>query len=118
MLTTINNCLDNSVISHVYSKLTSNEPWLELIQIFESKDEVTKMFLKDKLQTLKMKEGKNVTKHIHKFRSLLQQLAATGATVQGTQAVLSLMRSMPTSYRLFISSFQRQPNLTLQSLIY
>jgi hypothetical protein len=59
VLTIINNCLDNSVISHVKSKLTSNEAWLELIQIFESMDEVTKMFLKDKLQTLKMKEGEN-----------------------------------------------------------
>jgi hypothetical protein len=32
------------------------------------------MFLKDKLQTLKMKEGENVTKNIYKFWSLLQQL--------------------------------------------
>jgi len=37
------------------------------------------MFLKDKLQTLKMKEGENITKHIHKFlylynNSLLQEL--------------------------------------------
>ncbi len=62
----LQSCLDNSVNSHVESKLTSNEAWLELIQIFESKDAVTKMFLKGKLQTLKMKEG-NVTKHIHKF---------------------------------------------------
>jgi hypothetical protein len=34
VLTTINNCLDNSLISHVKSKLTSNEAWLELIQNF------------------------------------------------------------------------------------
>jgi len=51
----------------VESKLTSNEVWLELIQIFESKDVVTKVFLKDKLQTIKMKKGENVTKHIHKL---------------------------------------------------
>jgi hypothetical protein len=65
-LTIINNCLDNSVNSHVESKLTSSEAWLELIQILESKDVVTNMVLKDKLQTLKMK-GENVTKHIHKL---------------------------------------------------
>jgi hypothetical protein len=50
----------------VESKLTSSEAWLELIQILESKDVVTNMVLKDKLQTLKMK-GENVTKHIHKL---------------------------------------------------
>jgi hypothetical protein len=56
------------------------------------------MFLKDKLQTLKMKEGENVTKRIHKFQSLLYQLNATGALVQDVRAALSLMRSMATSY--------------------
>jgi hypothetical protein len=40
------------------------------------------MFLKDKLQTLKMKEGENVTKHIHKIWSLFQQLIVAGTFVQ------------------------------------
>jgi hypothetical protein len=78
---------------------------LELIQIFELKGAVTKMFLKDKLQTLKMKEGENMTKHIHKFLYLLQQFTIARALVQGDKAILSFMRSMLTSYRLFISSF-------------
>jgi len=71
------------------------------------------MFLKKKLQTLKMKESENVTKHIHKFWSLLQQLIVAGTLVQDYEAVLSLMKSMPTSYRLFISSFRQQFNLAI-----
>ncbi len=55
---------------------------MELIQIFELKGAITEMFLKDKLQTLKMKEGENVTKHIHKFWSLFQQLIVAGTLVQ------------------------------------
>jgi len=33
------------------------------------------------------------------------------------EAIICLVRSMPPSYRTFISSLRRQPNLTLQSLI-
>ena len=42
-LTNITNCLDNDIVSHIQSKLTSNEAWQELIRIFESHDAVTKM---------------------------------------------------------------------------
>ena len=60
----INNCLENYIVSHIQSCTTSNLAWQELIKIFESQDALTKMYLKDKLHTLKMKENDNVTKHI------------------------------------------------------
>jgi hypothetical protein len=46
--TIVNNCLDNTVISHVQSKKTSKEAWRSLTYLFESKNVVTKMYLKDK----------------------------------------------------------------------
>ena len=111
-LTIITNCLDNNIVSHIQSKLTSNEAWQELIRIFESHDVVTKMYLKDNIYNLKMKEGENMVRHIHTFRSMCEQLAATDTTLSDEDAVLHLMKSMPSSYRNFISSMRRQPNLT------
>jgi hypothetical protein len=35
------------------------EAWLELNRLFESQDAVTKMFFKDKMQTLQMRKGDN-----------------------------------------------------------
>jgi flagellar biosynthesis/type III secretory pathway chaperone len=43
--------------------------------MFESQDVVTKMFLKDNLQTLEMKDGEIVIKHIQSFQSLLEKLS-------------------------------------------
>jgi hypothetical protein len=43
--------------------------------MFESQDVVTKMFLKDNLQTLEMKDDEIVIKHFRSFRSLLEQLS-------------------------------------------
>jgi translation initiation factor IF-1 len=74
---TINNCLHNNVVSHVQSKASTHEAWLYLNRLCESHYVVvTKIFLKDKMQKLKMKEDDNVTKSIHVFRFLLEQLVA------------------------------------------
>jgi hypothetical protein len=60
----INNFL---VIFHIQSCQTSHEAWEELIKFYEAKDVVIKMHLKNKLQSLKMREIDNVAKHIHSF---------------------------------------------------
>jgi hypothetical protein len=77
----------------------------------------TQMYLKDKVYTLKMKESDNVTEHIHLFRANLHQLTTIGATMLDDKAIICIMSSMPPSYKTFISSLMRQPNLILQSLI-
>jgi hypothetical protein len=77
----------------------------------------TKMYLKDKFYTLKMKESDNITKHIHLFRANLHQLTTIGAAMLDDKAIICIMRSMPPSYKTFISFLMRQPNLTFQSLI-
>jgi hypothetical protein len=60
-----------------------------------------------------MKEGDNVTKHIHNFRSLLEQLSVASPLVSNDEAILSLMRSMPFNFHYLINSMQRVPNLSL-----
>jgi hypothetical protein len=75
------------------------------------------MYLKGKFHTLKMRGSDSVAKHVHLFRTNLHQLTIIGATVLNDETIICLMRSVPPSFRTFISSLRRQPNLTLQSLI-
>ena len=103
-LTIINNCLENSIVSHVQSSKTANQAWTILINIFESQDIVTRMHMKDKLLNLKMKENSSVVKHIHNFKAHLEQLLATGSTLEDSEAVIILMRSLPQDYQSFIRS--------------
>jgi hypothetical protein len=63
---------------------------------------MTKMYLKHKIDTLKTKESDSVTKHIHIFKAHLEQLLAIGSIVPNDEAILTLMRSMPPSYRTYI----------------
>jgi hypothetical protein len=45
---------------------------MEKIDKIVSQDVMTKMYLKDKLHALKMKENDSVTKHIYVFRAHLE----------------------------------------------
>ncbi len=84
-----------------------NKPMiLKIIRLYEAKDVITKMYLRNKLQTLKMGENEFVTKHIHTFRSLLEQLFVVRSLVVD-EDVLSLMGNMPINYKIFISSLKR-----------
>jgi len=64
-----------------------------------------------------LEEGDNVTKHIHGFRSLLEQLSIVGAQAQDDEVIFSLMRSLPSNFWIFISFIGWQFNLTLQYVI-
>jgi hypothetical protein len=105
----ITNCLESNQVSHIIvitSKATSNESWDELCRLYEAQDFVTKMYLKERPTTLKMKENESVTKHIHTFRSLLNQLFVASAPLSDKDSVIALMRSslpgFATSWSLYV----------------
>jgi len=55
---------------------------------------MTKMYQKDKLHTLEMKENDSVTKHIHIFQFHLKQLLATCVIVLDDEIIFVLMKNM------------------------
>ncbi len=75
--TIVNNCLDNNVVPHVQACLIAHSVWTKLTRLYESKDEMTKMYLRDKLQTFKMKENENTTKHLNLIRKIIYNRVIT-----------------------------------------
>jgi hypothetical protein len=59
------------------------------------------MYLKEKLQTLKMRKYENVTKHIHLFQAFFEQLVTIGALILGDEMIPSKMKTMSPSYKKF-----------------
>jgi hypothetical protein len=111
-LTIITNCLELNQVSHITSCSTAKAAWDELCRLFETQGFVTKMYLKEQLMVLKMKDHESMTKHLHTFRSLLDQLSTVGCPMNDEDSVLALMRSMPPNYRNFLISIRGQ-QLTL-----
>jgi len=85
--------------------------------MYETKDVVFRMYLRDKLQSLKMRGIDSVIKHVQTFCSILEQLASIGSFVDEEDAILSLMKSMPSGYKPYLTTLRKQQGLSLQGLI-
>jgi hypothetical protein len=65
-----------------------------LTNFYDAHDLATKMYLKDKLFTIKIKEGINLIKLIHSFQALLDQLSSIGGPMFNVEIVILMMKSM------------------------
>jgi len=110
-LSIMNNCLKNLILCHIQHCKSSSSAWKQLCDMYETKDVISRMYLCDKLQSLKMKDMDSVTKYMHNFRSILERLASIGSPVGDKDAILSLMRSMPSGYKPLPSNFEETTRL-------
>jgi hypothetical protein len=90
-LTITTNCLENNQVSHITSSTTSKQAWAKISRLFESQDFVTKMYLREQLMVLKMKNNDSMVKHLYTFTSLLDQLLAVGSPTNDKENILALM---------------------------
>lgn len=79
--------------SHVYIGSTNlaSVAWSTLEMHCQAEDAVTRMYLLDELHTLKLRKGDTVTKHIHCFRTLIDQLSSAGVVTTDENQCLALM---------------------------
>ncbi len=63
-----------------------------------------------------MKVSENVTKHVHNFKSLFEQLFIAKNPMKDEEIMFTLMQNMPPSYEFFLISIKGQ-TLTLQTFI-
>jgi len=77
-ITNIHLALADEVLSSVAEKKTAKEIWDTLTKLYESKSLHNKIFLKQRLYTLRMAETTMVTDHINTIRTLFSQLTTLG----------------------------------------
>jgi hypothetical protein len=65
-----------------------------LTNFYDAHDLATKMYLKDKLATIKIKEGINLRNVFHSFQALLDQLSSIGGPMFNVKIVILMMKSM------------------------
>ncbi len=102
-LTLINNCLHNNIIAHIQLHSIPRLAWIELIRFFEAQSVVTKLYPKDKLHKLKMKNINSVIEHIFVFKThVWNNLLANGVGIPNGEVVFTLMKFVLPSYKTSI----------------
>lgn len=93
--------LHNDILQECLKEKTAAELWLKLESICMSKDLTSKMQMKMKLFTLKMKEEDSVMSHIAEFKKIVADLVSMEVKYDDEDLGLLLLCSLPTSYTNF-----------------
>lgn len=86
--------LKDSQLLLVNSLKTSKEMWDGLCNMFETKHATTKMYLNQKIYSMKMSEEDSVADHVNNFKSMIEQLATAGVTLSNEDSAVALLGTL------------------------
>jgi hypothetical protein len=69
------------VFLNVLGESTAKELWDKLVNLYQSKSLVNKLFFRKKLSHLRMEDGDSVIEHLNAFYTLVSQLVFVNITI-------------------------------------
>ena len=93
--------LTRSVRSHITEKMTAQEAWEKLEDVYMGKTMCNKLFLKDELFGLRLEEGCDIEDHVCRFQNSIANLQKVEETYKDDDMAIILLRSLPSSFKHF-----------------
>ncbi|KAJ9552349.1 hypothetical protein OSB04_016394 [Centaurea solstitialis] len=97
--------LADKVIYEVADEETVASQWLKLESLYMTKSLMNKLLLKQRLFSLRMKEGMPFKEHLDELNSILMDLKNVEVKIEDEDVALILLVSLPASYENFVNSF-------------
>nr|GEZ06787.1 retrovirus-related Pol polyprotein from transposon TNT 1-94 [Tanacetum cinerariifolium] len=98
-------CLLDEVLNEVDDEETTKGVWKKLETIHMRKSLTNKLLLKQRLFSLRMKEGSLLKENLDALNSILMDLQNVQVKIKDEDAALVLLVSLPPSFESFVSSF-------------
>jgi len=81
-------------------------------------DRTTQLAIQKTLMTIKLQEGKSITKFIEDFQGAFNEVATSRLTIDDAQLVIFMFaKLLPTSHQPFISTHGHDTTLTFPTII-
>lgn len=97
-VSSIRMCLADNFIFNVRGEKTASGLWAKLESLYQSKSLLNRILLKNRLYSLKMKEGAKVSEHLNTFNDILSQLESIGVKMDDEDKAVTLLCTLPDSY--------------------
>jgi hypothetical protein len=82
----------------VSEEATTKDLWDKLGNLYQSKSLVNKIFLRNKLYNLRMRDGDLVEEHLNAFNTVVSQLVSVEIKILDEDKCISLLCSLPDSW--------------------
>ncbi|VVA16596.1 PREDICTED: Retrovirus-related Pol poly from transposon [Prunus dulcis] len=97
---------------------TAKQTWKKLEEMFEGKSLSNKLFLKEKLLNLWMKEGANLMEHLSSFNRCVNDLQRMEVIYSTEDKALMLLTSLHPSYKHFRTTLMFEKEKALKVKVY
>ncbi|GJV66202.1 retrovirus-related pol polyprotein from transposon TNT 1-94 [Tanacetum coccineum] len=97
-------CLGNKVLREVTGETTAAGVWTKLETLYMTKSLANKLYLKKKLYTFYMPDGRKISEHIDEFNKIVLDLANIEVKFEDEDLALLLLTSLPASYEHFVDT--------------
>ncbi|GKA32116.1 retrovirus-related pol polyprotein from transposon TNT 1-94, partial [Tanacetum coccineum] len=109
--------LSDEVLYEVADEETAAGVWKKLEKLYTIKSLTNKLLLKQRLFSLRMKEGSALKDHLDSLNSILMDLKNVEVKIDDEDAALILLVSLPPSFENFVNSFVvGKDTITLEDL--
>lgn len=96
--------LGDEVLREVVDVTTAPKLWLSLESKYIIKSLTKRLYLKQRLYTLKMGEGTSLSQHLDNFNSIIMDLNNIDVKIDDEDQALIVLCSLPTSYENFVEN--------------
>eukprot|EP00253_Pinus_taeda_P034531 PITA_34531 len=103
--------LRDHVVLHVASKETTKEMWDALVMLYQDLSENRKMILKEKLRTIKMQKGENVTSYLTRIQGVRDELVAVGEKLVDGELVRVAINMFSKGWATFVQGITGRAKL-------
>jgi hypothetical protein len=86
----------------VSEEATTKDLWDKLGKLYHSKSLVNKIFLRNKLYNLRMRDGDSVEDHFNTFNTMVSQLVSVEIKILDEDKCISLLCSLPDSWETLV----------------
>lgn len=97
-------CLADEVLREVADETTAPGLWLKLEKLYMTKSLTSRLYLKQRLYTLRMSEGTLVQNHIDEFNKLISDLRNMDVKIEDEDQALIMLCSLPHSFENFVDT--------------
>ena len=105
-LATIVLTVDTSLLYLIGNPENPVEIWKKLTDQFEKKTWATRLDLRRKLHSLRLKDGESAQTHIKAMVELFDALSVAGETIKEEDRVVYLLASLPESYNVLVTALE------------
>ncbi len=91
--------------------------WKKLSDQFQKKSWANKLFLRRRLNNLRLKEGNSISIHIKSMTEIFNELAVIGAPMEEEDKVVTLLASLPETYNMLVTALEASTEVPQMELV-